>query len=330
MAGTGVEQRLANSLTPEERRLGGIFALAVTGVDEFYSESKRKGKHNKGLSLGCISRILYTACGSRVFGRWHHGTKYHVGCIIPTRLSFESNPGCGSPSLPVRLLSDFTFSDSNSNPSNFSTSYAYAYTYATVPAFKAEFESMWGMGIGGGEPSALSSLSSLSAQPSGLTRQPLHSLALPSSLSSKRPASKQHHDDHHHNDTTPTTTTPATTTLTTFLQPPTKKQRISVSPIRHLMLFSPFRLRAIPPRLSLTVPRPSVVGASDFADVISLFSFLPPFIIHPSVLLRSPPFPVSRPILYLTPPLFLPPSRARRSSLNRLSSLRINSQQITT
>ncbi|KAJ3874174.1 hypothetical protein F5051DRAFT_431557 [Lentinula edodes] len=262
----------------------GLVSKKVTGVDEFYSESKRKGKHNKGLSLGCISRILYTACGSRVFvslfgrrafpprssvvrflpgatcfadvplqeetkegiregmrkillrhatGRWHHGTKYHVGCIIPTRLSFKSDPGCGSPSLPVRLLSDFTFSDSNSNPSNFSTSSTYAYTYATVPAFKAEFESMWGMGIGGGEPSALSSLS---AQPSGLTRQPLHSLALPSSLSSKRPASKQHHDDHHHNDTTPTTTTPATTTLTTLLQPPTKKQRISVSPIRHLML----------------------------------------------------------------------------------------------
>ncbi|KAJ3930175.1 MAG: hypothetical protein NXY57DRAFT_962928 [Lentinula lateritia] len=95
-------------------------------------------------------------------------TKYHF--FIPTRFSFDSAPGCSSPSPPVRLLSDFTFSDSNSNPSNFSTSstYAYAYTYATVPAFKAEFKSMWGMGIGGREPSALSSSS---ARPSGLTCQ---------------------------------------------------------------------------------------------------------------------------------------------------------------
>ncbi|KAJ4492083.1 hypothetical protein C8J55DRAFT_556473 [Lentinula edodes] len=93
-------------------------------------------------------------------------TKYHLGfIIIPTLvLSFESAHGCGSPSPPVRLISHFTFSDPYSNPSNFSTSstYAYAYTYATVPAFKAEFKSMWGIGIGGREPSALSSLS---AQP---------------------------------------------------------------------------------------------------------------------------------------------------------------------
>ncbi|GAW10492.1 hypothetical protein LENED_012766 [Lentinula edodes] len=43
-------------------------------------------------------------------------TKHHF--FIPTRLSFDSASGCGSPSLPVHLLSDFTFSDSNSNPSN--------------------------------------------------------------------------------------------------------------------------------------------------------------------------------------------------------------------
>ncbi|KAJ4487105.1 hypothetical protein C8J55DRAFT_558180 [Lentinula edodes] len=247
MAGTGVEQRLATSLTPEEHRLGGIFALAVTGVDESYSESKRKGKHDK-----------------------------------------------------VRLLSDSTFSDSNSNPSNFSTSstYAYTYTYTTVSAFKVEFELMWGMGIGGGEPS-------LAAEPSGLTRQPLHSLTLPSSLSKKRPASEQHHDDHHHSDATPTTTTPATTTLTPLLQPPTKKRHIA-SPLSPYALFSPFRRCAIPSRLSLSGPRPSVVSASNFAHVIFLFSFLPSFIIHPSVLLRSPPFPVPRPNLYPTPSLFLP------------------------
>ncbi|KAJ4492137.1 hypothetical protein C8J55DRAFT_503113 [Lentinula edodes] len=51
---------------------------------------------------------------------------------------------------------------------------------------------MWGMGIGGREPSVLSLLS---AGPSGLTRQPLHNLALPSSLSHKRRVSAQHHDD---------------------------------------------------------------------------------------------------------------------------------------
>ncbi|KAJ4492047.1 hypothetical protein C8J55DRAFT_502771 [Lentinula edodes] len=59
---------------------------------------------------------------------------------------------------------------------------------------------MWGMGIGGRE---LSALSSLSAQPSGLTRQPFHNLALPSSLSNKRPASEQHHDDEDDHNTPP-------------------------------------------------------------------------------------------------------------------------------
>ncbi|KAJ3899436.1 hypothetical protein F5879DRAFT_993794 [Lentinula edodes] len=71
-------------------------------------------------------------------------TKHHF--FIPTRLSFDSASGCGSPSLPVHLLSDFTFSDSNSNPSNSNSDFF----------------------LCGGEPSALSSSS---ARPSGSTCQ---------------------------------------------------------------------------------------------------------------------------------------------------------------
>ncbi|KAJ3873781.1 hypothetical protein F5051DRAFT_431901 [Lentinula edodes] len=62
---------------PDERRLGGIFALAATGVDEFYSESKRKGKRDEGLSLGCLRRILSTACGS--------------GCLVPSTFLILQN-----------------------------------------------------------------------------------------------------------------------------------------------------------------------------------------------------------------------------------------------
>ncbi|KAJ4492070.1 hypothetical protein C8J55DRAFT_252846 [Lentinula edodes] len=183
-------------------------------------------------------------------------TKYHLGCIIPTRLSFDSAPGCGSPSLPVHLLSDFTFSDSNSNPSN-SNSDFFLYLYILHLCLRLHLRHRLclqsriridvGMGIGGGEPSALSSSS---ARPSGSTRQPLYNLALPLSLSNKRPASEQHHDDHHHhNDTTPTATTPATTTLTTLLQPPTKKRRIA----------SPFPVKAPPKQYNLRERQPAVI-----------------------------------------------------------------------
>ncbi|KAJ4492058.1 hypothetical protein C8J55DRAFT_556415 [Lentinula edodes] len=51
VAGAGVGQRLATSLTPEERRLGGVLALAVTGVDEFCGGSERKGKRNEALTI---------------------------------------------------------------------------------------------------------------------------------------------------------------------------------------------------------------------------------------------------------------------------------------
>ncbi|KAJ4492048.1 hypothetical protein C8J55DRAFT_556384 [Lentinula edodes] len=47
VAGAGVGQRLATSLTPEERRFGGVLALAVVGVDEFYSESEGRAKTMK-------------------------------------------------------------------------------------------------------------------------------------------------------------------------------------------------------------------------------------------------------------------------------------------